>query len=189
MTSASPSTASALNAVTCSSTMGCVAVGYFPAATLVERFVNPVPDHTTFDCRLRSVANGKFVSAEIGYTGPTNGVLRARASVPGAWELFRCVAVGTNQWAIRSVANGRYVSAELGYPGVLTGVLRARAISVGAWETFTFVAGSACSCVGLAVAAGKFVSAELADPGALSGVLRARAVAVGPWESFTVTPA
>ena len=39
-------------------------------------------------CMLRSVANGKYVSAEVSYPWVLNGELRARASVPGAWEQF-----------------------------------------------------------------------------------------------------
>jgi len=80
---------------------------------------------------LRSNANGKYVSAELGYGGALNGVLRARATVVGPWEKFTF----SQLWA-RSDANGKYVSAELGYGDALNGVLRARATVLGPWEKF-----------------------------------------------------
>src|SRR4051794_36847824 len=90
----------------------------------------------TTDCELRSRANARYVSAELGYAGSSYGLLRARATKVGPWEKFECVTTGTNQWAIRSRANGRYVTAELGYSGDLYGVLRARATTIGVRERF-----------------------------------------------------
>jgi len=41
--------------------------------------------HTT---SIKSVANRKFVSAELGYGGNDRGLLRARADSMGSWESF-----------------------------------------------------------------------------------------------------
>ncbi|WP_424887005.1 hypothetical protein [Streptomyces sp. XH2] len=37
---------------------------------------------------ITSRANGRLVSAELGYGGDTYGMLRARATAVGPWELF-----------------------------------------------------------------------------------------------------
>jgi hypothetical protein len=80
---------------------------------------------------IRSLRNGNWVSAELGYGGGRYGMLRARAASIGPWETFNGASF------FRNVANGRYVSAELGYTGGLDAMLRARATSVGPWERFT----------------------------------------------------
>jgi hypothetical protein len=80
---------------------------------------------------IRSLRNGKWVSAELGYGGVRYGMLRARASSIGPWETFNG-ALG-----LRNTRNWKYVSAELGYGGGLYAMLRARASSYGPWEHFT----------------------------------------------------
>jgi hypothetical protein len=80
---------------------------------------------------IRSLRNGKWVSAELGYGGGRYGMLRARADRIGPWETFSGFA------GFRSLANGKYVTAELGYTGSLDAMLRARADSYGPWERFT----------------------------------------------------
>ncbi len=188
----SGSTDSGLSGISCPSTASCAAVGnqYRHASdyTLIERY-DAKSAHATFDCNLRSEANGEYVSAELGYRGSQQGVLRARAGTDGPWEQFECVAVGINQWAIRSLANGRYVSTELGYPGTSYGVLRAHAGAIGSWETFTLDSVPGCSCFAIKGANSKFVSAELGYTGSVHGLLRARAATIGPWEKFDITPA
>jgi len=84
---------------------------------------------------IRSVANGRYVSAELGWSGNSYGLLRARATRVGAWERFRIPpTAGTT---IQSTANGRYVSAEVGWTGSSYGSLRARATATGPWEYFS----------------------------------------------------
>jgi hypothetical protein len=83
---------------------------------------------------IRSVANGRYVSAELGWTGSSYGLLRARATTIGPWERFRIPATALT--TIRSTANGRYVTAEVGWTGSSYGSLRARATAVGDWEYF-----------------------------------------------------
>lgn len=39
-------------------------------------------------CAIRSVANGRYVSAEAAYPGSSNGELRARSATIGPWEIF-----------------------------------------------------------------------------------------------------
>jgi hypothetical protein len=80
---------------------------------------------------IRSLRNGKWVSAELGYGGGRYGMLRARADRIGPWETFNG-ALG-----LRNVTNWKWVSAELGYGGGLYAMLRARASSYGPWEKFT----------------------------------------------------
>jgi hypothetical protein len=50
-----------------------------------ERFF---PGGAGFLYTFQSPANGFYVSAEFGYQGYDNGVLRARASIPDKWETF-----------------------------------------------------------------------------------------------------
>lgn len=42
---------------------------------------------------LKSAANNRYVSAELGYTGPTHGLLRARAGRIGPWEKFKMICL------------------------------------------------------------------------------------------------
>jgi hypothetical protein len=85
----------------------------------------------------RSRANGRYVSAELGYGGGNYAMLRARARAIGPWERYDLYRNNrTGAWSIRSRANGRYVSAELGYGGGSNATLRARAGGVGPWEQF-----------------------------------------------------
>jgi hypothetical protein len=156
------------------------------SSTTTYTYVTPPPLPT--DCVIRSRANGRYVSAELGYAGALNGVLRARAVAVGSWERYQCVAVGPNEYAIKSRANGRYVSAELAYTGSTYAVLRARTSRIGAWETFTLRQVPSCSCVALVGANSKIVSAELTYPGATQALLRARSTSIGQWEQFTIGP-
>jgi hypothetical protein len=85
----------------------------------------------------RSMANNRYVTAELGMTGDSYGLLRARATVIGAWEKFRLTYnTTTGETSVRSMANNRYVSAEVGWSGSRNGLLRARATSLGPWERF-----------------------------------------------------
>jgi hypothetical protein len=135
-----------------------------------------------YDGWLQSVANGKYVAAELNYTGAGYAELRARSSSVGPWERFEfCFGIGgvLAAVAIRSLANGNWVSAELQYTGALYGMLRARADRVGPWETFAAINGGLRNQTNL-----KFVSAELQYTGLRYGMLRARANSRGPWEEF-----
>jgi hypothetical protein len=134
-----------------------------------------------YDGWLQSVANGKYVAAELHYTGAGYGELRARSSSVGSWERFEfCWNVNNNPLllAIRSIANAKWVSAEFQYTGALYAMLRARASGIGPWEIFNGASGLR------AQDNWKFVSAELQYTGARYGMLRARASSYGPWEHF-----
>jgi hypothetical protein len=133
---------------------------------------------------LRSAANQLYVSAELDYSGPVYGMLRARSSTASAWEHFvLCYDGASGTYSLRSAANGDYVSAEIGYyAGRWAQVLRARATSVGSWEQFYldnypdyFTLRSAGN--------GRYVSALVSDQ-ADPGMLSARASSVGAWEQF-----
>jgi hypothetical protein len=135
-----------------------------------------------YDGWLKSGANGKYVTAELQYTGGDYAMLRARATSVGSWERFEfCWGSGGNdsQLAIRSLANGKWVSAELGYPGGDYAMLRARASSIGPWETFNGANGLRN------VANWKFVTAELQYTGGDYAMLRARSSTLGSWEQFS----
>lgn len=132
---------------------------------------------------LYSKAAGRYVSAELGYTGSDYGMLRARATSIGEWERFElCWGRGTQQadFTLRSLANWRYVSAELAYTGSRYAMLRARASSYDSWEIFNGASGWRSK------ANWKLVSAELGNTGGYYGMLRARASTAGPWEAFEV---
>jgi hypothetical protein len=86
---------------------------------------------------IKSVANGRYVSAEISWTGNRYGLLRARATTIGPWEQFRIPNSGQLK-TIFSLANNRYVSAELSWTGDSYASLRARATTAGSWEHFPF---------------------------------------------------
>jgi len=108
---------------------------------------------------IQSFSNGNYVSAEIGWTGNSYGLLRARAATVGPWEKFRVLQghVNAPDWlnydynvvAFQSVANGSYVSAELGWTGNQSGLLRARPNqwTEGPWETF-YMTWCVISCTG-----------------------------------------
>ena len=151
--------------------------------------ISAAPAHalSCYDGWMRSDANNKYVSAELGYstTSPYYGMLRARASSSsGPWERFEfCWGVNNNpgNLAIRSLANGKWVSAELGRTGNDYAMLRARASSIGPWETFNGLSGLRNSTNW------KWVTAELGQTGSRDAMLRARANSYGPWEHFSNT--
>jgi hypothetical protein len=192
VTTPNPSGAALSNlvAVACPALADCEAVGHFNTSggrTLVERD-DPIVAQQSFNCRIQSHANTKFVNVGYTLTGALYGILRAAANSPGPAELLRCVALGSNRWAIQSRANGKYASAELLYTGALQGALRARASTPLSWETYSLSPVASCACYALKAANGKYVSAELAYTGATYGLLRARAASVGAWEQFDISP-
>jgi hypothetical protein len=146
--------------------------------------VTAAPAHALecYDGWLRSDANGRYVTTELGYGGTSHAMLRARATRVGPWEQYEfCWGVNGNgaNLAIRSRANNRWVSAELGRTGNDYGMLRARATSIGPWETFN-------GGLGLRNNSNlKWVTAELGQTGSRDAMLRARANSYGPWEHFT----
>jgi len=150
----------------------------------------PVPNLPSSDLVLRSNANEDFVSAELGYTGASYAMLRARSATKGAWESWTRVHLPDGHWLIRSDANGEYVSAELGYTGSDYAELRARtnASLIGPNEVFDFINNSDGTYSLKSVANGMYVSAELGYIGANYGELRARSAPIGPWEEFNTGP-
>jgi hypothetical protein len=133
----------------------------------------------------RSIANGLYVSAELGYTGSNYGMLRARASTVGSWEKFSQYHYNDTQVGFYSTANFYWVSAELGYTGSNYAMLRARASTRGPWEDYNVIE-NADGTVSLQSNANLlYVSAELGYTGSNYAMLRARASSIGPWEKFT----
>lgn len=132
---------------------------------------------------IQSRANGLYVSTELGYLGEEKGMLRARSSSVGAWELYQiCSPAGSGTpRAIWSDGAAKFVSTELGDTGPKWAMLRARANSVGPWEEYVFLGKSLIYGV-----SERWVSAELGDTGSWYGMLRARAESIGPWEEWEV---
>jgi hypothetical protein len=133
--------------------------------------------------------NGKYVSAELGYTGMDKNMLRARASSVGIWEDFQfCFETSDGHWAIWSNAAGQYTSTEIGYTGSDQYMLRARSSSYGPWEKYNIdcITGGGQTFYVQSVASGKWVAAELGYLGPLYAMLRARTDTgnIGPWEAW-----
>jgi hypothetical protein len=97
---------------------------------------------------IRSHRNGRYVSAEFGYTGVDQGMLRARATSIGIWEKFKVERWGPHgsMYTIRSLRYARFTSTERGYGGVRHNMLRARASSVGPWEKYFILCGVPSAC-------------------------------------------
>ena len=140
--------------------------------------------------KVQSLANKRFVTAEIRYTGASYGMLRANATIASGWERFRiegdCRAPAG--CAIRSLVNDRFVTAEIRYTGASYGMLRANATIASGWERFRIYGDCASACSIRSVANNRFVTAEIGYTGASYGMLRAGATAVRAWESFQARP-
>jgi hypothetical protein len=143
--------------------------------------------HATFDCSLSSHANHKYVTDEVTFAGKGRaGLLRARSPGVGTWQQFRCVAIGTDQWALQSLATGKYVTTQVDDAGSLKGLLRGQSNKISALQKFEFLPVPSCSCLALLAANLKFVTAELKDAAPLYGILRARSGKIGTWTKFDV---
>jgi hypothetical protein len=110
---------------------------------------------------IASRANGLYVSNEVGSPGEEKGMLRARATSVGPWEMFQfCGNAVTGAVAIFGDANVAWVSTELGDTGLKYAMLRARSFSIGAWEQYQ-LAGVAGAFSIWSAADHLWVSAEL----------------------------
>ncbi|MEV6487597.1 hypothetical protein AB0M20_03005 [Actinoplanes sp. NPDC051633] len=158
-----------------------LSVSVLTAGAVVAFSASPARAAECYDVALFNEANRRWVSAEIGYAGSDNGMLRARATAIGPYERFEICYLSTDNYnfSLRSLANNRWVSAELGYTGSRYAMLRARATSIGPWEKFSGYAEIQNS------GNHRWVSAELGYSGSLNGMLRARAGTIGPWEDWT----
>ncbi|GIF36788.1 fascin domain-containing protein [Actinoplanes xinjiangensis] len=137
------------------------------------------------DLTIKSTANNRYVSAEIGWNGGDHAALRARAATPGKWEKFLvCRDAGTGVTKIRAQANNEFVSAELDYAGARYGMLRAQAEKVGGWERFYSNSAPGGQFSFYTKDTKRWVAAETGFTGRLYGVLRARATSVSAEETF-----
>jgi hypothetical protein len=153
----------------------------------------PADTFTCFDQQsLDSNANGDYVSAELGYTGASYGMLRARATTIGPWEKFDfCHDLTQGWWAISSDANGLYVTAQFGYTGASFGELTASSSSIGPYQKWLLTCmlgapvGPQVDFVTIQAQTNlNYVSAEIGYTGANYAMLRARAATAGPWEEY-----
>jgi hypothetical protein len=140
-------------------------------------------------------ANGPFVSAEVGYTGEDNGMLRARSVSVGPWELFKVCPTVDGFYTIKSEYNNLLVSAEFGYTGPRFGMLRARTPEnqAGPWEKFAVSTDHAYPTLvniespsSPQLMGSTMVSAEFGYTGKDNGMLRVRGQTLipGDWERF-----
>jgi hypothetical protein len=140
--------------------------------------VSPAKVRCWSNVGITSVANQRYVSAELGYSqnSPLWGMLRARATQQSLWEqFFVCRDGASGMTNILSQRNNRYVSAELNYAGNTTGMLRARATIPSAWENFTTSAPPGGNVTTIrSVQNGLYVATEGGYTGDLTGLLRTR---------------
>jgi hypothetical protein len=137
------------------------------------------------DITIRSVANGLYVSAEIGWEAGDYGALRARAVTPGKWEKFIvCRDARSGVTKLRAQANSEFVSAELDNAGARYGMLRAQAEKAGGWERYYSNSAPGGQFSFYARDNRRWVSAEVTFRGDLQGVLRARATSVSAEQTF-----
>jgi hypothetical protein len=185
----------ALYGLSCRGATSCLSVGEGvdgfdqPVAVVSERWDgarwsigDPIASHATFECTIRSRANGRYVSADPAMLRS----LRANAVRVGGSQRFRCIAIESDKWAIKSLGDGRYVTTEVGDAGVFERELRAVANAIGSAEKYTLVAVASCSCLAVKAANSKYVTSELGYSGAIHGLLRARSATIGPMQEFDV---
>src|SRR5579859_2547054 len=137
-------------------------------------------------------ANSDYVSAELGYTGASYGMLRARATTIGPWEKFDfCYDATQGWWAISSDANGLYVTAQFGYAGASFGELTASSSIIGPYQKWVLgcvpgsPVGPQIEFVTIQAQTNlNYVSTEIGYTGASYAMLRARAATAGPWEKY-----
>jgi hypothetical protein len=131
---------------------------------------------------IQSKWNGLYVSTELGYSGNQYGMLRARATSVGPWELYQFCALESIYY-IYANADNRYVSAELGYTGEEYGMLRGRSLGIGPWERYK-VTGCCNDMIFQSAANLNYVTGEFAFRGSYYGMLRARARTLGEWQEW-----
>ena len=163
------------------------------AAPARLRAAFPADTISCFDQQsLAANANSDYVSAELGYTGASYGMLRARATTIGPWEKFDfCHDVTQGWWAISSDANGLYVTAQFGYPGASFGELTASSSIIGPYQKWVLgcvpgsPVGPQIEFVTIQAQTNlNYVSTEIGYTGASYAMLRARAATAGPWEKY-----
>jgi hypothetical protein len=94
---------------------------------------------TCYIVYLYNVGLGRYVSAELDYSGSSYAMLRARATAVGPYERFNYCWDSAGFAAFQSRANGKWVAAEMDNVGSSYAMLRARSNSIGNWEKFTYV--------------------------------------------------
>ena len=136
---------------------------------------------------IRSRHMNKLVSAELGFTGSLEGMLRARADGIGRWETFTIDKVpNTSYYLIASNArvsgddysnlNKSLIRAELNYPGGDDGMLRAMGSPNDGYQTaeqfqITSVGGGYVTIKNRST--GKYLKAESGYAGQRDGMIRA----------------
>lgn len=123
---------------------------------------------------LKSMANGKFVTAESGGTKP---LIANRDSASG-WETFTMTTTSGDSRTLRAEADGEFVCADNGGSAPLI----SNRSAAGGWETFTLITNGDGTYSLRAQANNKIVTAEAGG----SQPLIANRDAVGGWEKFQI---
>ena len=173
-------------------------------AVALLSFVPPAstaPAHALPEClaglnrfgNIAPFAVGSYVTAEIGYTGRYDAMLRAARDDIGPWEewtICSYMSGATKISYIKNEYNDRYVSAELSYTGADDAMLRARATTVGPWEKFSIERWGPNPTMYTikSLANGKYVTVELGTSytGNRRAMLRARGTSIGNWQKFHI---
>ena len=145
--------------------------------------------HATFGCELRSRAgNHKYVTAEISYPTTLSGLMRARSPGVGTWQMFKCVAVGKDQWAIKSPGQPevreRAAATPRACPKACSGPRRPRS---GRGPDVHLQPVAACGCYALKAANSRFVTVDSTSSSDTTGLLRAHSTTVSGRQQFDIT--
>jgi hypothetical protein len=142
-------------------------------------------------CAIQSLANNRYVTADIGRV-KNSGILKATATSVHHWERFLilgdCRSPGG--CAVKSMANGRYVAADLERSDTEYGTLRARSTEPRSWERIA-LRGDCADDHGCAIeflANHLHVTPDLARPTETYGRLRAVTKTIKSWERFRLVP-
>ena len=127
---------------------------------------------TCYIVAIQNIAETRYVSAELDYTGSSYGMLRARADIMGPYEKFNYCWNTAGYFSLQSRANGRWVAAEMDNSGSSYAMLRARSNSVGNWEKFSYWTNSGIWLF-RSQSNNRWVRAEINYSGASDGMLRA----------------
>ena len=141
---------------------------------------------------IASKENGKFVTAEVGYTGSSAGMLRAASSTASGFTLVWHSSAGA--WSIRSTTGSKYVSdqdtagSEVDWgASSQDAMLAANTTAAGPWEMFELLRYDDGTYSFRGKASGLIIAAELNYSGASYGMLRSRSTGDGSWERFSIT--
>ena len=168
-----------------------------PTIAATEVTANGTTTSTTLSCYpvtyFSSNASGRFATAEYGYTGGLQGMLRARSLDLGPWQYNRwCIDESSGAWVLQFVSSSSYfVSEEQNDTGLYQYMLRARATVIGPWEKYMIECEDNFGDYAFkSLENNNWVTTEMGSnySGSNQWMMRARAGSVGPWEMYYAGP-